>query len=134
MHEHSAAYTRSGLSATGLNNNKKHQYYQLTCRNQVIIFRLRTGHNRRRYIYSKFKIGETDQCPCGENVSRRWAYSPSIQTAQQYPTEDLAKPFDLQDLRCTIALIIEARLPIWPTQKNIEWYLNLKKKNFFNNL
>ena len=33
---------------------------------QVIIFRLRTGHNRMNaHMYSKLGIGTTDRCPCG---------------------------------------------------------------------
>ena len=40
-------------------------YYLLT-REQVTVFRLRTGHNRLNYhLYSKLRIGHTEQCPCG---------------------------------------------------------------------
>ena len=40
-------------------------YYQLSRNEQVIIFRLRTGHNRmKHHLFHKFHIGETDQCPC----------------------------------------------------------------------
>ena len=40
-------------------------YYQLTRAEQVVIFRLRTGHNRLNYhMYNKFKIGESGQCQC----------------------------------------------------------------------
>ncbi|KAK3781066.1 hypothetical protein RRG08_022330 [Elysia crispata] len=32
---------------------------------QVLIFRLRTGHNGMNHdMFTKFKIGSTDQCPC----------------------------------------------------------------------
>ena len=35
-------------------------------REQVTVFRLRTGHNRFKYhLYSKLRIGYTEQCPCG---------------------------------------------------------------------
>ena len=45
--------------------NRKDPYYQLTRSEQVVIFRLRTGHNRLNYhMYNKFKIGESGQCPC----------------------------------------------------------------------
>ena len=51
------------------NHNTKDPYYQLTRREQVTIFRLRTGHNRlKRHLHHKFRIGETDQCPCGTDV------------------------------------------------------------------
>ena len=32
----------------------------------MTVFRLRTGHNRLNYhLYSKLRIGHTEQCPCG---------------------------------------------------------------------
>lgn len=38
----------------------------LTRRHQTVIMRLRTGHNRlRQHMFKKFKIGDTDMCPCG---------------------------------------------------------------------
>ena len=40
--------------------------YILELFEQVLIFRLRTKHNRlRHHLFHKFRIGETDQCPCG---------------------------------------------------------------------
>ena len=46
--------------------NKADPYYLLTRREQVTVFRLRTGHNRLNYhLYSKLRIGYTEQCPCG---------------------------------------------------------------------
>ena len=46
--------------------NKADPYYLLTRRKQVTVFRLRTGHNRLNYrLYSKLRIGHTEQCPCG---------------------------------------------------------------------
>ena len=46
--------------------NKADPYYLLTRREQVTVFRLRTGHNRLNYhLYSKLRIGHTEQCPCG---------------------------------------------------------------------
>ena len=39
--------------------------HKLTRAEQVIIFRLRTGHNRLNYhMHRKFNIGQSDQCPC----------------------------------------------------------------------
>jgi hypothetical protein len=41
-------------------------YYQHNREDQVIIFKLRTGHNRLKYhVYNKFKIGQHDTCTCG---------------------------------------------------------------------
>lgn len=45
---------------------KDDTYHQLNRREQVAIFRLRTGHNRLKYhLFNKLKIGETDDCSCG---------------------------------------------------------------------
>lgn len=45
--------------------NIKDPYHRLNRSDQVIIFRLRTGHNRLNYhLHTKLKIGQTSQCPC----------------------------------------------------------------------
>ncbi|KAK3762191.1 hypothetical protein RRG08_041275 [Elysia crispata] len=46
--------------------NKCDPYYEIRqIRNRYCIFRPRTGHNRmNHHMYTKFKIGSTDQCPC----------------------------------------------------------------------
>jgi ribonuclease HI len=42
-------------------------YYIMNRSEQVIILRLRTGHNRlRSHMYTKFKIGNTAMCTCGQ--------------------------------------------------------------------
>ncbi|XP_064645142.1 uncharacterized protein LOC135498689 [Lineus longissimus] len=41
--------------------------YQLTRREQVLIFRLRTGHNRQKHhLFTEFRIGESDICICNQ--------------------------------------------------------------------
>jgi hypothetical protein len=41
-------------------------YYQLNREDQVIIFRLRPGHNRLKYhLYIISRIGQNDTCTCG---------------------------------------------------------------------
>ena len=36
---------------------------------QVIMFRLRTGHNRlNAHMYNKFKAGESEMCPCTADI------------------------------------------------------------------
>ena len=41
----------------------------LVCSEQVILFRLRTGHNRlNAHMYNKFKVGESDMCPCNADI------------------------------------------------------------------
>ena len=48
-----------------LHHNKTDPYYLLTRREQVTIFRLRTGHNRlNNHLFTKLRIGTTEQCPC----------------------------------------------------------------------
>ena len=47
-------------------HNRNDPYHKLTRREQVTIFRLRTGHNRlNHHMYNKLRIGTTEQCPCG---------------------------------------------------------------------
>ena len=42
-------------------------YHNMNRSEQVIILRLRTGHNRlRSHMYTKFKIGNTAMCTCGQ--------------------------------------------------------------------
>ena len=46
-------------------HNKQDAYHQLPRADQVLIFRLRTGHNRlNHHMYTKFKIGPSEHCPC----------------------------------------------------------------------
>ena len=43
--------------------------HKLNRAEQVILFRLRTGHNRlNAYMYSKFKVGESEMCPCNADI------------------------------------------------------------------
>ncbi|RUS80934.1 hypothetical protein EGW08_011315 [Elysia chlorotica] len=47
--------------------NKTDSYHHLSRPDQVIVLRLRTGHNRMNsHMYKKFKIGESEMCPCAE--------------------------------------------------------------------
>ena len=47
-------------------HNKHDAYYLLPREDQVTIVRLRTGHCRLRYhMFSKFRIGDSPECPCG---------------------------------------------------------------------
>ena len=48
---------------------KNDPLHALTRAEQVIIFRLRTGHNRlNSHMYKKFKIGTSEMCPCNEDI------------------------------------------------------------------
>ena len=45
--------------------NPKDNILKLNRIDQVVLFRLRTGHNKMKaHMYNKLKIGETDRCPC----------------------------------------------------------------------
>ena len=47
-------------------HNNEDAYHKLGREEQVLIFRLRTGHNRlRHHLFNKMKIGTTDLCNCG---------------------------------------------------------------------
>ncbi|KAK7114974.1 hypothetical protein V1264_000931 [Littorina saxatilis] len=44
---------------------KNDAFHLLTRSEQVLTFRLRTGHNRmNHHLFTKFRIGQSDQCPC----------------------------------------------------------------------
>ena len=49
------------------NHNPNDHYHMLGRREQVIIFRLRTDHNRlAHHLYKTFRIGHSGDCTCGE--------------------------------------------------------------------
>ncbi|GFR98103.1 phosphotransferase [Elysia marginata] len=49
-------------------HNSKDAIHKLSRAAQVTIFRLRTGHNRlKHHLFSRFKIGDGPNCPCGAN-------------------------------------------------------------------
>ena len=94
--------------------NSTDPFYLLTRQEQVSIFRLRTGHNRLRHnLFTKFKVGDTDQCPCRTGVHT------AEHILQHCPNHSLLrdevwphmKPMSqklygsLEDLRCTAAFI-----------------------------
>ena len=51
------------------NYNQSDSLHKLNRPEQVILFRLRTGHNRLyAHMYSKFKVGESEMCPCNADI------------------------------------------------------------------
>ena len=43
--------------------------YKLNKPGQVVLLRLRTGHNRFNvHMYSKLKVGESEMCPCNADI------------------------------------------------------------------
>ena len=102
-------------------HNKKDPYYLLTRREQVIIFRLRSTHNRlRHHMYTKFKIGETPKCSCSNEDQTTKHILQSCRMLEDLrkqfwpqPTTEAQKLYgDLTDLQCTAAFITRSGLSI----------------------
>ena len=96
-------------------------YSQLERHEQVIIFRLRTNHNRlKQHLFRTFKVGDSDLCPCGEDVqiaehilqTCKLYQEPRVRTWPQ-PTLEVQKLYGcLADLQRTVAFIGETGLAI----------------------
>ena len=106
--------------------NKADPYYLLTRREQVTVFRLRTGHNRLNYhLYSKLRIGHTEQCPCGtgsQTTEHLLQFCPTYQPLRKGIWPDhtpVARKLygSLRDLRCTATFIEETGVFIWRTRR-----------------
>ena len=51
------------------NSNQPDSLHELNRPEQVILFRLRTGHNRlNAHMYSRYKVGESEMCPCNADI------------------------------------------------------------------
>ena len=64
-----ASYAEMKTIIKSLHKPPQHQesYHKLARQEQVIIFRLRTGHNRlNHHMHTRFKLVQTPKCPCGE--------------------------------------------------------------------
>ena len=49
--------------------NQSDSLHKLNRTEQVILLRLRTGHNRlNAHMYNKFKVGESEMCPCNADI------------------------------------------------------------------
>ena len=104
-----------------LKYNEADAYNQLERHEQVVIFRLRTNHNKlKQHLYRTFKVGDTDQCPCGveaqtaEHILQRCQLYKElrVRTCPQ-PTLEAQKLYGcLTDLQRTAALISETGLTI----------------------
>ena len=101
--------------------NKADPYYLLTRREQVTVFRLRTGHIRLSYhLYSILRIGHTEQCPCGtgsqttEHLLQSCpTYEPLRKGIWPDHTPVARKLYgSLRDLRCTATFIGETGVSI----------------------
>ena len=106
--------------------NKADSYYLFTRREQVTVFRLRTGHSRLNYhLYSKLRIGHTEQCPCGtgsqttEHLLQFCAtYEPLRKGIWPDHTPVARKLYgSLRDLQCTATFIGETGVSVWRTRR-----------------
>ena len=51
------------------NCNQSDSLHKLNRPEQVILFRLRTGHTRlNAHMYNKFKVVESEMCPCNTDI------------------------------------------------------------------
>ena len=51
------------------NFSQSDSFHRLNRPEQVILFRMRTGHNKlNAHMYSKFKVGESEMCPCNADI------------------------------------------------------------------
>ena len=51
------------------NYNQSDSLHKLNRTEQVILFRLRTGHNRlNTHMCNKFKVSESEMCPCNADI------------------------------------------------------------------
>ena len=96
------------------NYNPKDPYHALTRSEQVIIFRLRTGHNRlNHHLYTRFRIGQSGLCPCqtgNQTVIHLLQHCPMYDTLrdQMWPVDStMAQKLhgEFQDLRRTAAFV-----------------------------
>ena len=59
----------SKTEAATANCNQSDSLHKLNRPEQVILFRLRTGHNRlNAHLYNKFKVSESEMCPCNADI------------------------------------------------------------------
>ena len=88
---------------------------------QTILFRLRTGHNRlKKHMHSKFKIGDSPNCPCGPSLQTTEhilqdcpTYTLLRQQIWPHPTTYHDKLFGtLKDLTLTVEFIKATNLQI----------------------
>ena len=103
------------------NHNPTDQYHMLGRREQVIIFRLRTDHNRlAHHLYKTFRIGNSGECPCGEgqmNATHVLQNCPKFSAERQryWPTTKTVQEklyCQLEGLQATAAFIQATGLDI----------------------
>ncbi|RUS79785.1 hypothetical protein EGW08_012432 [Elysia chlorotica] len=103
------------------NHVQNDAYHALTRAEQVVIFRLRTGHNRlNHHLYTKLHIGTSDQCTCqtgGQTVIHVLQHCPMYENLRNlmWPQDTpMAQKLygSLEDLRRTATFMSETGLSI----------------------
>ena len=94
-------------------------YHLLDRQGQVIIFRLRTGHNRLKHHMYKLKIGTTPKCACGELQTTEHILQVCRELegirAQHWPEESNTNSKlygTLQELQNTVGFILNAGIAV----------------------
>ena len=93
--------------------NKKDPYHHLSREDQVIIFRLRTGHNKLHFHRKRLNLCPSDACLCGHTpITAKHNYSiRKIHWHQDNPFQQKILG-DLLDLRKTADFIRETKIAI----------------------
>ena len=118
-----ATYQEMGTLIKSLHRKppQRDDYHQLSRKEQVIIFRLRTGHCRlNKHMHDRFKVGESSRCPCGgdqtvEHVLQHCSKHANLRF-QTWPLgASLAEKLEesLEALRKTTGFIEKSGLIVW---------------------
>ena len=100
---------------------KKDDYHQLSRKEQVIIFRLRTGHVRlNKHMHNRFRIGESPECSCGngdqsvEHVLQHCRNFDDLRSSTWTPGTSLAQKLEgpLESLKKTTGFIEKSGLRV----------------------
>ena len=108
------------------NYNQSDRLHKLNRTEQVILFRLRTGHNRlNAHVYNKFKVGESEMCPCNADImtaEHLLQHCPlhDAMRLDTWPEPTLLRDklyCNLEELRRTAAFVRATGISIWRTTK-----------------
>ena len=118
--------TKKKMKAATPNFNQLDSLHKLNRPEQVIMFRLRTGHNRlNAHMYSKFKVGNSEMCPCNAHITtagkllQHWQLCDALgrdMWPEPKPLRD--KLYDnLEELRRPVAFVRATSISVWRARK-----------------
>ena len=102
-------------------SQKKDAYHQLSRTEQVILFRLRTGHNRlNKHLHRKLRVVPSPMCPCGRSEQDTTHILQECRDLEALRREVWPEPVPLEqklhgcvdDLRRTAEFILKADLQL----------------------